>query len=738
MTAHAAQALVSSDPSLVSASIDGPAEGAPGDSITLSYSATDDDATLSSIFVRYNDSLGRASYWLVGRDLPLEGHATISVPQGLPNERLQAWSVILVDNDGVPAAFLRSGVVCNYGCGQPGGHSVDISALDVTVGGSTPDVDVPEIASVSATGSPVSVGGTARVDLDLNDANPRTAFPIPLEAARLVSSTGHSFTLRAGLDGYGNLTGVVPGSIPNGTYSLERVSAVDGVGNGVTYRADGSVTRTPETSTGPTSHSLDLRAVSITVTGSTVDVTPPTVTALTYPTTTLTSGASGTVGFTGSDDVSGIAALRLEFGPTADHWVFDAAVSGGDTATGQVPPVSAGTWTLHRFTVTDAAGNYATYYASGAVHCNRTCTASHDIDFSALQARVISTPSAPSSVQALPGDGSARVTWSDAPNSGGTATTGYTVSVSPGGKTYNTSASSRAITIGGLSNNVRHTFTVRARNAVGLGAGLSNFATPRQDQRLFAGGDANHDGRPDIMAVSKAGTTHLYRGTGTGKVRTAVKIGSALPATRLMSNAVWRSSEDLFTGSSIGVDYSGRLAVYYNSYPGGALKLAAWPATSVFQKYRMVAAPGDLTGDGMADVLGITDAGDLYLHKARTDYTAFYSPKRIGGGWGAFTSVVGVGDLNGDRRNDLVTRKKDGTLWLYAGNGRGGFYAKQIGSSTSWKYYAQLSGVGDFNGDRRNDLLAVTPGGTIYLFKGNGRGGFSAKSTVASGFSGFL
>ena len=49
----------------------------------------------------------------------------------------------------------------------------------------------------------------------------------------------------------------------------------------------------------------------------------------------------------------------------------------------------------------------------------------------------------------------------------------------------------------------------------------------------------------------------------------------------------------------------------------------------------------------------------------------------------AMTAVMGPGDLNGDRTADVVARDARGNLWLYRGNGSGGWLSRvQIG--TGW------------------------------------------------------
>ena len=50
-------------------------------------------------------------------------------------------------------------------------------------------------------------------------------------------------------------------------------------------------------------------------------------------------------------------------------------------------------------------------------------------------------------------------------------------------------------------------------------------------------------------------------------------------------------------------------------------------------------------------------------------------------GWDVFDTIVGRGDWNGDGRTDLLARKADGSLWLYPGNGSGGFLSpSQVGN----------------------------------------------------------
>lgn len=80
----------------------------------------------------------------------------------------------------------------------------------------------------------------------------------------------------------------------------------------------------------------------------------------------------------------------------------------------------------------------------------------------------LNTPSPPSEVTAVAGNGSATVSWSTPASNGGSPVTGYTVTASPGGASCST-AGVRTCVVTGLTDGQAYTFTVAASNAVGAG-----------------------------------------------------------------------------------------------------------------------------------------------------------------------------------------------------------------------------------------------------------------------------
>ena len=155
-------------------------------------------------------------------------------------------------------------------------------------------------------------------------------------------------------------------------------------------------------------------------------------------------------------------------------------------------------------------------------------------------------------------------------------------------------------------------------------------------------------------------------------------------------------------------------------------------ATAVLHMTAVLAA-GDFTGDGKADILARENSGFLWLYPGN-GAGGWLARKQVGSGWNGLTSLVAPGDFNGDRRADVLARDASGAMWLYPGNGTGGWLArKQVGSG--WNGFTAIVGAGDINGDGKADVLARDTTGVLWLYPGNGRGGWLARSKVGSGWN---
>ncbi|MFJ2651837.1 FG-GAP-like repeat-containing protein [Streptomyces sp. NPDC087420] len=177
--------------------------------------------------------------------------------------------------------------------------------------------------------------------------------------------------------------------------------------------------------------------------------------------------------------------------------------------------------------------------------------------------------------------------------------------------------------------------------------------------------------------------------------------------------------------------YAGRCGEPYKPTNSHSSLGTGWNA------YNVLTAPGDLTGDGRADLVARkASTGDLYLF-ANDGRSKLAGGKKIGSGWSAYTHVVGAGDLNGDGFGDILARGKNGTLYRYEGTGKGTL-GPRVTMSADWgATYNAIVGVGDLTGDGKNDVVMRDKAGTLYRSNGNGKGSFGARTKIATGWQGY-
>lgn len=148
-------------------------------------------------------------------------------------------------------------------------------------------------------------------------------------------------------------------------------------------------------------------------------------------------------------------------------------------------------------------------------------------------------------------------------------------------------------------------------------------------------------------------------------------------------------------------------------------------------------APGDWDLDGYADVLARDSVGQLFLYKGNGRGGLMSGRTQIGHGWSAYT-VIPAGDLNGDKKIDLLAiHNTTGVLYLYRGNGKGGFYSGNTQVGHGWLTY-NLYAAGDLNADGKNDILGISKTtGKLYRYFGKGSGAFQPAYQVGHGWTGF-
>ncbi len=70
-----------------------------------------------------------------------------------------------------------------------------------------------------------------------------------------------------------------------------------------------------------------------------------------------------------------------------------------------------------------------------------------------------------------------------------------------------------------------------------------------------------------------------------------------------------------------------------------------------------------------------------------------------------------------------MARGTDGSLWLYPGNGNGGFLAR-VAMGAGWNMFTSFAALGNaFTGAGNPSVVGVAGDGTLFLYVGTGRGG---------------
>ncbi len=243
---------------------------------------------------------------------------------------------------------------------------------------------------------------------------------------------------------------------------------------------------------------------------------------------------------------------------------------------------------------------------------------------------------------------------------------------------------------------------------------------------LIACGDLTGDGNPDIAVTSHdSNDVVVLLGDGHGSLRAApgspfaaLRAGEAHNHGLLLVDVDGDDNLDIVTTNQ----NDGSLSVLHGNGRGGFMDAPGSPFAVGRMPY--LPAAGDVDGDGVVDLL---------VPNARDDDVAAL----LGGTAGSMAPApgspypveprpyfVGLADLNGDGKLDLVTSHAEtALLTILLGDGRGGF-APGPGSPLNGGFRGYKVRFGDLNLDGNIDLVTSGVGDGAIVLLGDGQGAF--------------
>ncbi len=246
----------------------------------------------------------------------------------------------------------------------------------------------------------------------------------------------------------------------------------------------------------------------------------------------------------------------------------------------------------------------------------------------------------------------------------------------------------------------------------------------------YRAGDFNGDGRDDVLLRHDNGTVTEWLGKSNGGFSSNHAVASYGLDVRWQVagtgdfNGDGRDDVLLRHDNGTVTDWLGQANGGFVSNHGNASYAlpAGWG----------VAITGDFNGDGRDDVLLRHDNGTVtnWLGKANGGFVSNHAVANypLDNGW----HIEGVGDFNGDGRDDVLLRHDNGTVTDWLGQANGGFVSNHAKANYALPAGWDVVSSGDFNGDGRDDVLLRHDNGTVTNWLGQANGGFVSNHAVAN------
>ena len=241
-------------------------------------------------------------------------------------------------------------------------------------------------------------------------------------------------------------------------------------------------------------------------------------------------------------------------------------------------------------------------------------------------------------------------------------------------------------------------------------------------------GDLTNDGKADIVARKrKSQRTFFYRGDGDGGLRK--RLGPFLDFRGIDFLASTAQVAGSRRADLVGRNAAGKVVVFTN---GGGKNIGSTRRTGArFGNTNLILDVGDWNGDGRNDLITRRTSNGRMLFRAGLGKNRFAAPVVAARGWGSTRLVAAVGDVTGDGYPDLMAQPGGGTIRIYPSNRRTGF-ARSFAARSAVPGTA-LVGPGLWTKDGAPDSLVRREDGSLWLYRGNGPGGLTGSATQVGG-----
>lgn len=274
-------------------------------------------------------------------------------------------------------------------------------------------------------------------------------------------------------------------------------------------------------------------------------------------------------------------------------------------------------------------------------------------------------------------------------------------------------------------------------DSVGSLSGLDSALLDGRGHYLLDTADVDNDRSSDLISVKDNGKVLVHLGAEDRTFEAALDTGLSLPP--VMSGAgpyepiaVADVTGDGFDDLVAFVGPGNGSARVYKGQADGKFATAAVTSLEGSLNSALVDASGhyfldvgDVTGDGRADLVSMSTNGTTYVHKGQADgkFSSAVSAATIDPIFdnGTGHEPLGLGDLDGDGRDDLLTRDTWGNPKLFKGKADGTFAAMSaagapVDSSLLDGTGEDLIGLIDHDADGQADLVSVTDDGELLLY----------------------